>query len=299
MNNKARMNNLVAHQIPLTGKHLIEASAGTGKTYNITRLYLRLLLEKQLPVEQILVMTFTKDATQELKGRIDSSIREALANWQTLVENDTFFQHLAKHVDEQQATFLLKKALVYLDEAAIFTIHGFCQRVLAEYAFSAGLPFELALETDLTDITEQACQDFYRTLANRQVERFMLLAEHWPTPQQFLSSFNKAISHQAQLSCLAFSDILVSISASIKQALCSLNDNQTLIFDTLINNQKSDKKQARQQEWQTLLDVLQNYDDFIAEHLALNNAIVELDSFVEQFLDIREYPDRFLSRYAL
>ena len=65
------MQNLCAQTIPLTGKHLIEASAGTGKTYNITRIYLRLLLEQELSVEQILLMTFTKDATQELRGRID------------------------------------------------------------------------------------------------------------------------------------------------------------------------------------------------------------------------------------
>ncbi len=72
--------NLVAHRINLSGKHLIEASAGTGKTFNITRIYLRMLLERKLPVEKILVMTFTKDATQELKGRIDSTIRQALAD---------------------------------------------------------------------------------------------------------------------------------------------------------------------------------------------------------------------------
>jgi len=71
-------NNLIAHTIPLQGKHLIEASAGTGKTFNITRIYLRLLLEKNLTVDQILVMTFTKDATEELRGRIDSFIRQAL-----------------------------------------------------------------------------------------------------------------------------------------------------------------------------------------------------------------------------
>ena len=64
------LKNLDAASISLSGKHLIEASAGTGKTYNITRIYLRLLLERELTVEQILLMTFTKDATQELCGRI-------------------------------------------------------------------------------------------------------------------------------------------------------------------------------------------------------------------------------------
>jgi len=59
------MKNLNASSIALQGKHLIEASAGTGKTHNITRIFLRLLLERALPIEQILVMTFTKDATKK------------------------------------------------------------------------------------------------------------------------------------------------------------------------------------------------------------------------------------------
>src|SRR5512136_644430 len=63
---------------PLEGANLIEASAGTGKTYTITGLFLRLLLEKNLAVHEILVVTFTEAATEELKDRIRSKIREAI-----------------------------------------------------------------------------------------------------------------------------------------------------------------------------------------------------------------------------
>ena len=73
--------------MPLKGRHLIEASAGTGKTFNITRLYLRLLLEKKLTVKEILVMTFTKAATEEIKGRIAATLREALLIWQQAKDN--------------------------------------------------------------------------------------------------------------------------------------------------------------------------------------------------------------------
>ena len=55
---------------PLTGSNLIEASAGTGKTYTIAGIYLRLLLESDIPSDQILVVTFTRAATEELKDRI-------------------------------------------------------------------------------------------------------------------------------------------------------------------------------------------------------------------------------------
>ena len=68
--------------LPLRGRHLIEASAGTGKTFNITRIYLRCLLEQRLTVQQILVMTFTKAATEEIRGRIAATLRDALAYWQ-------------------------------------------------------------------------------------------------------------------------------------------------------------------------------------------------------------------------
>ena len=74
--------------MPLHGRHLIEASAGTGKTYNITRLYLRLLLEKHLTVKEILVMTFTKAATEEIKGRISATLREAAGLWQNVKDSE-------------------------------------------------------------------------------------------------------------------------------------------------------------------------------------------------------------------
>ncbi len=75
--------------LTLQGRHLIEASAGTGKTFSLTRIYLRLLIEKKIPVEQILLMTYTRAATQELRGRIADIIREAQRYWDTDTDTDT------------------------------------------------------------------------------------------------------------------------------------------------------------------------------------------------------------------
>ena len=77
------LNVLNVEQIPLTGRHLIEASAGTGKTFNITRIYLRLIIERGLAVEQILVMTFTNAATEELRGRLSETLRQAQQYWRS------------------------------------------------------------------------------------------------------------------------------------------------------------------------------------------------------------------------
>ena len=110
--------------IPLGGTTFIEASAGTGKTHALATVYLRLLIEQGLRPAEILVVTFTKAATAELRDRIRQRIRETL--------DDT---------PDDATAATLRRALRDFDEAAIFTIHGFCQRTLQENAFESGLGF--------------------------------------------------------------------------------------------------------------------------------------------------------------
>ena len=111
--------------------------AGTGKTYNITKIYLRLLLEKEdISVQNILIMTFTKSATEELRGRIDKEIRQALEQINQSKQIDDFYQQLFQDKDKENVCSKLKAALLELDEAAIFTIHGFCARVLKNQAYT-------------------------------------------------------------------------------------------------------------------------------------------------------------------
>jgi exodeoxyribonuclease V beta subunit len=251
--NKMTMNNLVAHQIPLTGKHLIEASAGTGKTFNITRLYLRLLLEKQLPVEQILVMTFTKDATEELRGRIDSFIRQALSDWDELIISDEFFMAISLHIDEKTAKIRLRQALLYLDEAAIFTIHGFCKRVLSQHAFSSGVAFNAQMETNCQDLVIQACQDWYRVLAKNNSEQFKQVAQFWPNPLNFLSQFSKAIAKHSPLDVVDAVQIKQQFIELVEQAVFNLENNQPLLLQYLIEVKKGAEKEVREAELASLI----------------------------------------------
>ena len=153
---------------PLDGVRLVEASAGTGKTWNICGLYLRLLLERELPVESLLVVTFTKAATAELSARIRERIVDILQVLDGGMSGpDPFVAQLlahlaaAGHAREQLAT-RLRLALQTFDEAAIFTIHGFCQRALADTPFAAGLPYELELVEDDSALRLEATQDFWR-----------------------------------------------------------------------------------------------------------------------------------------
>jgi exodeoxyribonuclease V beta subunit len=152
--------------------NLIEASAGTGKTWNICGLYLRLLLERGLEVQQILVVTFTNAATAELRERVRAALVEALGylreRRQPMGADNAFVARLLRCVEKrtatppEQLTLTLDKALQHFDEAAIFTIHGFCQRALADTSFSAALPFALELIDDDSEMAAEAVHDFWR-----------------------------------------------------------------------------------------------------------------------------------------
>ena len=151
---------------PLEGTHLIEASAGTGKTFTIGTLYLRALVERGLRPGTILVVTYTKAATAELRHRLRERIREtlhALNTWDALPGSD--LARLLALWESQglrdRAHTTLEAALRDLDEAAVHTIHGFCQRMLQELAFESGAPFSAELVTDEAPLRDEIVRDFW------------------------------------------------------------------------------------------------------------------------------------------
>ena len=264
------MQELNIQTTPLLGRHLIEASAGTGKTFNITRLYLRFLLERKLTVQEILVMTFTKDATEEIKGRIDSFLRETLSQWHKLIEEDPYFIELSKSVDSSEAIILLKRALLYLDEASIFTIHGFCKSVLSQHAFSTGVDFSAQMETDGQEFVIQATRDWYRGIASDDVKRFTLLAEFWPTPESFLKNFSTAIYRNCVLTRLTEEEVLSSFQYLAKQAHSELISHQALLTEALIDVKKGKDRELRQTEFNQLVSWLeQAFADESACHVKI------------------------------
>ena len=146
---------------PLVGTNLIEAGAGTGKTYTIAGLYLRLVLEQGLLPDQILVVTFTQAATNELQDRIRLRLEQARRD----VQNDPD-RELEKILERSggpaRALGLLDSALASFDQASIFTIHGFCLRILEEFAFETGVLFDTELVSDQTALLEEIAEDFWR-----------------------------------------------------------------------------------------------------------------------------------------
>ena len=163
--------------LPLNQISLIEASAGTGKTYTIGSLYLRLLLKagennfsRPLNVEEILVVTFTEMATEELKKKIRERITDAIDKLTAFAEtkdkssfkNDEFLTALCHDLDIFEAIHRLKLAEQNMDLAAIYTIHGFCRRMLMQYAFHSGIHFNLELIKDQSDLLVRFANEFWR-----------------------------------------------------------------------------------------------------------------------------------------
>lgn len=158
---------------PLHGTRLIEASAGTGKTYAIAALYLRLVLghggvngfSRQLTPPEILVVTFTNAATQELRDRIRRQLTVAAAFFRDKGEGDDYLTSLRDTLPADQwlhGARVLEQAAQWMDEAAIYTIHSWSQRMLRQHAFDSGSLFDLELEPDDQEMLEEAARDYWR-----------------------------------------------------------------------------------------------------------------------------------------
>lgn len=160
--------------LPLFGTSLIEASAGTGKTYTLTTLYLRLIVEQRLRPAEILVVTYTNAATGELRERVRGRLLDAIEAGRRAAagaplperdpESERWLRALAAEAARDPAGDSLRRALAAFDEAAIFTIHGFCQRTLQEHAFESGMPFDAELVEQSKPLEQTLAHDLFRRL---------------------------------------------------------------------------------------------------------------------------------------
>ena len=160
---------------PLHGSRLIEASAGTGKTWTIAALYLRLVLghggadafPRPLMPPEILVMTFTRAATRELSNRVRERLVEAAAFFRGEDgKGDPFLHELAAAyapgAERMAAAHRLALAAETMDEAAVFTIDAWCQRMLREHAFDSASLFDEELVSDERALFDDAAHDYWR-----------------------------------------------------------------------------------------------------------------------------------------
>lgn len=216
--------------IPLHGVNLIEASAGTGKTYSITGLYLRLILEQNLRVNELLVVTFTEAATQELKDRIQTRLRDALAVFSAPPTADT--QGPRRRAADPTLTALVEKververldrdlakkrllaAIRDFDEARIFTIHSFCRRMLHENAFESQSLFDTELITEQESLKARITADFWRRHLHDASPLFInYLLQKKVTPDQLLRIVGPTVSR-------------VNVRVEPKLAICDIRQEE-------------------------------------------------------------------------
>ena len=184
---------------PLSGQNLIEASAGTGKTFTISRLFLRLLLERHLEVDQILVVTFTEAATNELNDRIQKVLMQTRAAFRGRPTEDQFIKSYVEHFEtahRDRAEEWLEKAIQEFDEAAIFTIHKFCNRVLVESAFESGGLFDTELITEQTTLLKEIVEDFWRKNVSQQSGLFLRYALAKLSPERLFKLLGNKVGVQ-------------------------------------------------------------------------------------------------------
>ncbi len=163
----------------VSSPHFLEASAGTGKTFAIEHIVTRLLLDSVLQAqgEELLVVTFTRAATRELKLRIRSNLKQALSSLKG--DQPIIWPYLKVIESDQDRTWSIRKleeALSLFDRISIFTIHGFCHQMLKRFPFEAGIPLEITFkETQDTGSLIEQTLDFLRSgLGKKYFHRFQV-----------------------------------------------------------------------------------------------------------------------------
>lgn len=201
---------------PLSGSHLIEASAGTGKTFTIAALYLRLILGhgdslafkagQALTPPEILVVTFTDAATQELRDRIRARLTEAAAYFQTDPEaitppgpgGELLYDLRATYAPSQwsDCAHQLQLASEWMDEAAVSTIHGWCNRMLREHAFDSQSLFTQNLETDTSELFAEIVRDYWRNhFYALETADLIQVREYWKHPGDLATAVKALVEH--------------------------------------------------------------------------------------------------------
>jgi exodeoxyribonuclease V beta subunit len=229
---------------PLSGVRLIEASAGTGKTYTIAALYVRLILghssDNAAPASpllppDILVVTFTEAATQELRERIRERLSQAARFFRKQpVKTDPFLE--AVRADFPESTWparahRLELAANWMDEAAIYTIHGWCNRMLQQHAFHSGSLFRQEVNTDDTELLHEVVRDYWRRFYytvedDPDIDRIYGLFSH---PDALLKELKAHLSSSDPIDCCLenhpdIKSLLASVEYARQQTLKSLKE---------------------------------------------------------------------------
>ena len=239
MTTKTSVNpNLDPLALLLNGSSLIEASAGTGKTFTIAILYVRLVLGHGQPEgsalaagmlpPNLLVVTFTDAATKELRDRIRTRLTQAAEVFSSAADSiqpsaETALLHQLRNDSYPDPTTwpeCRKKLLLaaeWMDEAAVSTIHAWCNRMLTEHAFDSGSLFRLKLETDQGDLLDDVARDYWRTFIYPLSPVLMgEVLSHWKTPDTLCAAVRNLIADADSLD-VTCDDVEQAIEATLQR----------------------------------------------------------------------------------
>lgn len=204
---------ILSRDLNVFQSHFLEASAGTGKTFCIEHLVVRLLIETEEPVslEQILIVTFTRAATAELKVRIYRNLKEVHRQLTSQHSSYDYVHAVIERQETERALARIEQALLCYDLAPIYTLHGFCSRMLQELAFEAQVemsdpeqqPSRLLIERGIKEHLKQAIKE-----PSYSVGQMRLLLKR-KDPRRLIETLKKLVEGSKQLPVLpSYQDLL-------------------------------------------------------------------------------------------
>ncbi|MGN5593856.1 exodeoxyribonuclease V subunit beta [Stutzerimonas nitrititolerans] len=268
----------LALRFPLHGSRLIEASAGTGKTFTISALYLRLVLghggehafARELLPPEILVVTFTDAATRELRDRIRARLVEAARVFREEEEGDDLLRQLREDFPPERwpaCACRLDIAAQWMDEAAVSTIHGWCQRMLREHAFDSGSLFTLTLETDHSELLAQVARDYWRLHCYPlQGDALSWVMNRWGHPDNLLRSVRPLFGERAaagETSLATLLDAALQEQAralkALKEGWCEWADEIRQLLDKAVADKVVDGRKIQARYYQNWCEKLRHW----------------------------------------
>lgn len=274
--------------LPLSGSTLIEASAGTGKTFTIAILYVRLVLGHGQSVDSplfsgvlppnLLVVTFTEAATKELRDRIRTRLTQAADVFSGKIDRATangetallFALRDSDYPDPASWPECRRKLMLaaeWMDEAAVSTIHSWCHRMLAEHAFDSGSLFRLSLETDQSELLDEVVRDYWRTYIYPLAPELRdEVFGHWATPTHLRVAVGNLLADADQWGELS-GDVADHVAGALQRrdALAdelkahpwhSWRDEVVTLLDDLQRNKRlnGNTKRAMVAAWERILE---------------------------------------------
>ncbi|WP_092343298.1 MULTISPECIES: UvrD-helicase domain-containing protein [Candidatus Ichthyocystis] len=264
--------------IPLNGRCLIEASAGTGKTWSIVSLYLRLAIEEPCDVKSILVVTYTRSAVAELRQRIRQRLTFLLYSLshhkEELLPDYEWLSKLLLKRSRSDLILSVKCALYDFDQSPIYTIHGFCQRILREMNFDSGWLLDQNVISDSSDVYEFAVIQTMRMFFNPtywptkhddySLCAFRKFLNEYPNPKKIINFMKPWVFREDVvwelpiIPKISLSDLLVDIKINRKNVLSILNIDTITDLQSKICRGSFSARYYTDTKISNLLDVLRN-----------------------------------------